>query len=88
MRTAQPLGPAEHALLGLISLQPRHGYELAAQTPDLERQIQGSFPHLLRQMRLVATSGTIDWLDAYRSNLKDWSNTQTPHQHNAEEKPS
>jgi len=29
MRRAQPLGVAEHALLGLLQLRPRHGYELA-----------------------------------------------------------
>ncbi len=29
MRRAQSLGPAEHALLGLLQVRPRHGYELA-----------------------------------------------------------
>jgi DNA-binding PadR family transcriptional regulator len=188
MRPAQPLGSAEHALLGLISLQPRHGYELAdwfapdgelgevcatkvsllyahlkrldelgyvvattemlgarpprhvyhlteagagefwrwldqparrnreirgdfllklyfseripshdtirlvsrqlaiareelaAQERDLERHAQGSFPHLLRQMRLVATRGTIGWLEAYRIELAGRGITETQQQ--------
>jgi len=29
MRRAQPLGPAEHAILGLLHQSPSHGYELA-----------------------------------------------------------
>ncbi len=29
LRQAQPLGPAEHTVLGLLHLSPRHGYELA-----------------------------------------------------------
>lgn len=30
-RPKQPLGPTEYAVLGLLSLKPRHGYELASQ---------------------------------------------------------
>ena len=29
MRRTQPLGPAEHAILGLLYQSPSHGYELA-----------------------------------------------------------
>ncbi len=51
--------------------------ELAAQERDLERFVQGSFPRLARQVRLLATRGTIDWLVDYRGGLV--SRGQTAH---------
>jgi len=43
--------------------------ELAAQERDLQHQTKGTFAHLLRQVRVVATRGTIGWLEEYRMEL-------------------
>lgn len=60
----------EHDTLRLVSVQLATAREeLAAQERDLERHAEGTFPRLLRQVRLVATRGTIRWLEEYREGL-------------------
>ncbi len=61
---------ADHDTARLVSAQLALAREeLAAQERDLERFAQGSFPRLVRQVRLLATRGTIAWLSEYRDSL-------------------
>ena len=43
--------------------------EFVRQERDLQRQAPGSFGRLLHQVRLVATTGTIRWLEEYGAEL-------------------
>ena len=67
-----------HDTLRLVSRQLGIAREeLSAQEREPERHVSGSFTHLLRQMRLVATRGTIEWLETYQSELVRRCTTQT-----------
>jgi len=71
MPAANALTPAEHAMLGLVALRPRHGYELAAYfgpDGDLGMVCQLPMSLLYAQLKRLETLGLLEGTTEMQSN--------------------